>query len=273
MAAAVQKTVIGGPNLEMVRAHPTDLELMRGHFSGLSSLAAHLLVSDITRAFSKENPPANPGLRAAFNSAAPGQTGLVLASNKRISNALETDEWKSIEPAFTLWTGTMTAYVEPDTPLIKSRMFSRNDNALVYDNPYTAERWLFLLSGVPAGCLDAPNVILVAEHPLYSLEKVKKGKDIIVTPDIGAVDALFDFPVKDGLYLGDSKHGIPLGPQIGSENLKARYLVRVQGAGRVGLVARYAYLHWGYGGYQDMKDFVGLNSDPHMGFGVAVEAP
>jgi hypothetical protein len=169
MAVPVQKNFIRGPNLEMVRRPSAE--------GWICSFEAYKLASDRNR---------------------------VLASNKRMSKAIiETDEWLSIRKMFPLWTGTMTAYVEPNTSFINSKLFSRNDNVLVYVDPDTSERWLFPLSNVPVGCvneptvscLDAPNVILVTEHPLYSLEKVN-GKDIIVTPQ--KVVGLSGFPTKNG---------------------------------------------------------------------------
>lgn len=231
MAAAVQKNVIRGPKLEVVRTHA----------NGLGSLEAYLLVSDIVRAFSdrtvsKDRKPENPGLRAAFDAVIRQTPGLVLASNKRMSKALvETDEWQSIKPAFSCWTGTMTAYAEPDTPFIRSRMFSRDDNALVYE-PRTDERWIFLLSGVDAKYLETPNVILVAEHPFYSLEVYHLGRgyrDITVNPHV--VDGLCGFPTRPGCYAGDLEHDIPIGEQIDENDPRARHLGR-ENAGRVVLL-------------------------------------
>jgi hypothetical protein len=248
MTATVQKNIIRGPNLRILRTSD----------NLLGSFEAYMLARGKNRA---------------------------LASNKRMTKALvETDEWKSIKRVFPIRTGTMTAYVEPDTPLIRSKMFSKNDNALVYVDLdlNRVERWLFLLSGLPAGCvneptascLDEPNVILVAEHPDYSLEK-RNGKDIIVTPR--EVVGLSGFPTENGWYHGDPDHDIPLGPQISNpddSNLedrdsKARFLIRTQlNEGCVGLVVRGRD-----GWYHDDGLDVDLDSGASGAFmGVAVEA-
>ncbi len=256
MTAAVQKTkIIRGSGLEMVR-----------HDAGrLGSLDAYLLVSDITKVFSKESLPKSIGLLTAFEIAVvqDQKISLVLPSNKRISKAtVETDERNSCRP-FVCWTGTMTAYAEPHTPFNRSKMFSQNDNALVYPDPKTGERWLFLLSGVPAEHLDKPNAILIAEHPLYSLEV--NGKDIIVKPD--AADILFDFAPRNGWYSGDPKYDIPIGEAINRADKHARQLIRVEYTGRVGLVARcYDYC-------ADSERAINLAQMPSLADGVAVEAP
>jgi hypothetical protein len=265
MVAVVQKTkVIRGPGLEMVRTQT----------NGLDSLAAYLLVSDITRAFSKEAPPQSPGLRAAFDAAlTSGQkTGLALPSNKRMSTALvETDEWRSIKDVSCCWTGTMTAYTEPDATFSKSKMFSPELKAIVYTDPVSNLRWIF-----PIGDYGKEkDAILVADHPNYVLEV--SHDEILVK--LNAVDILYNFPAKDGLYLGDTKYDIPTGDRIYDINdiarairaahPKIRSLVRVDGAGRVGLIARDLYTDQ----FFTHRRIIGLYSNPSDHFGVVVEAP
>ena len=177
--------------------------------------------------------PRREGVSALKTFQRVGEAGRVIASQKRMSKVLfEPDEWKSLSPAFASWTGTMTAYAEPYTSFSKSKMFSRNDGALVYVDPKTLERWLFLLSGVHAEYLDKSDAILVVEHPDYSVEA--KGRDIVVKPNLNAVDIVFNFPASVGWYLGDPIHDIPAGELSSPENREARYLWRTAGVGRIG---------------------------------------
>lgn len=161
----------------------------------------------------------------------------------------------------------MTAYVEPNTPFSKSRMFSKGDSALVYE-PLPNERWIFSLSGVDAKYLETPNVILVTEHPFYSLEVCSHGRgyrDITVNPHV--VGGLCGFPTRYGSYAGDPEHDIPIGEQIDSKDPRARYLARVENAGRVGPSARGYCLH----GY--LTRLIYLSFTPSSECGVVVEAP
>ncbi len=189
-----------------------------------------------------------------------GEAGRVIASNARIGKALAGDEYKSIKAVFPCWTGTMTAYVEPGTAFNKSKMFSKELQAIVYTDPETKERWIF-----PVGNYRSEkNAILVSEHPDYSLEI--NGKEILVKSSV--IDIIPNFPEKDGWYLTDPKHGIPVGSEVGSDNPKSRHLWRVDGAGRVGPVAR-GCGSLCYGG----RGLVLIGDGPSVAFEVAVEAP
>jgi hypothetical protein len=106
--------------------------------------------------------------------------------------------------------------------------------------------------------------MLVSVHPDYSLEI--DGKDILVKhKSMVIVD---NFPEKNGWYLTDAMTGIPTGQQVNSNNPNARYLVRVDGAGRIGPVAR-GYVSTNY----INKRYAYLYLRPSGALGVAVEAP
>ncbi|MCK4319614.1 hypothetical protein KAW38_03525 [Candidatus Micrarchaeota archaeon] len=178
---------------------------------------------------------------------------MVLVSNIRHDKILTgSDEWKSMEDVYACHTGTITGYEEKNKELGKE---------IVYTDPKTKQRYIF-----PTGDAEgSKNVILVAEHPDYEL--VKDGKDLIVKASISIIDILENFPVSDGWYKTDEKHGIPLGKEVSSDNRDARNLWRAEGA-RVGSVVRGYY-------FLDYKDRHGvfLKDVPSDGLGVAVEAP
>jgi hypothetical protein len=129
----------------------------------------------------------NPGTSALGAFQAAEKEGRVIASNKRITELLlNPDEAKlfvnakSSDPVFPCWAGTMTAYAEFGATIKSSKMFSKQDNGLVYFDHETNERWVFLLDGVPDGHLHVQNALLVVEHPDYSLEA--SGGSIVVRP-------------------------------------------------------------------------------------------
>jgi hypothetical protein len=150
------------------------------------------------------------------------EAGLVIASNKRLDKALKGNgEWRSKQTGFISWSGTMTAYDKPDQRLGKT---------IVYDVPKSEIRYVF---PVPEEHQGKKNIILVAEHPEFSL--VKDGNDrIIQATDIGAVER---FPLAMyGWYLADPRYGIPHGDTANDGRKTARYLARREK--RVGLVVR-----------------------------------
>ena len=176
--------------------------------------------------------------------------GLVIASNKRLSKALVgSEECKSINEVFSCWTGTMTAYDKPDQKLGKT---------IEYTDSETGIRYIF---PVPEEHLGKKNVILVVEHPNFTLET--DGKTRIVRAN--EVDIVTEFPVaSDNWYLGDPKYGIPQGNKVDSSNESARFLWRIDK--RVGLVARDYNSNW------DGNDrrSVDLGDRPADALGVAV---
>jgi hypothetical protein len=192
--------------------------------------------------------PYNSGLSARDAITETAKAGKVMASTLRMCKALvETNDWRYMRDVFRCWTGTMTAYVEPEKAFNESKMFSKELQAIVYTDPKIEERWIFPVEDYGS----EKNAILVSEHPDYSLEI--DGKEILVKPKV--VDIVFNFPEKDGWYLRDAKrgrprpkkygwfrgvkHGIPTGVRrISRRQWKTIYLSRIYDAGRIGPVAR-----------------------------------
>jgi hypothetical protein len=178
----------------------------------------------------------------------------VIASNARMNKALVgSEEWQRISDVFACWTGTMTAYAKPE---------ERLGATIEYTDPETKQRWVF---PVPKQFQGMRDVILVAEHPDYTLEK--DGKNLVV--QAGAVDAVENFPARtECWYVADAKHGIPQGEQTNGSTSDQRMLWRIDS--RVGPVRRgcdYGRLGGNYG-----RNVV-LDGRPSYGFGVAMEAP
>ena len=187
--------------------------------------------------------PFEEGLRKA------NDAGVVIASNKRLNMALESDEWQRVRDVFACWTGTMTAYTKPGERLGKQ---------VEYVDSKTGYRWVF---AVPEAHRDKKDAILVAEHPGYNLEV--DGNNRVIHTDAANVGLVEKFPAFDGWYLGDPKYDIPNGDQVSFSD-KARHLWRTDQ--RVGPVRRGSF--FGYDG----RLGVGLNESPSVGLGVAVEA-
>ncbi len=180
------------------------------------------------------------------------EAGLVIASNKRLSKALVgSGEWSGISKAFPCRSGTMAAYDKPDQKLGKT---------IEYADPETGTRYVF---PVPEEHRGKKNIVLVAEHPDFTLEA--DGKIMIVrAKEVGVVS---QFPVaSNDWYLGDPKYDIPQGNKIGSIRQAARYLWRIEK--RVGLVGRFYY----HLPYYDGRDVYLFNAPSYVS-GVVVEAP
>ncbi|MCK4319761.1 hypothetical protein KAW38_04280 [Candidatus Micrarchaeota archaeon] len=180
----------------------------------------------------------------------------VLVSNERHDEVLvKRDAWRHIQKGYPCWTGTMAAYEEPNKKLGKE---------IVYTDPKTKQRYIF-----PTGDAEGSrNVVLVAEHPDYTL--VEDGENLIVRASL--VDILEDFPVSDGQYRTDEKHGIPIGRQVDAERedalclwKEARYLWRIDK--RVGPAVRSCDV---LSNVYRTHGFV-LNDSPSREFGVMVE--
>ncbi|MEW6748448.1 MAG: hypothetical protein AB1295_01955 [Candidatus Micrarchaeota archaeon] len=178
------------------------------------------------------------------------EAGLVIASNKRLSKALVgSDEWRGMKEAFACWGGDMTGYDKPDQKLGKT---------IEYVDSETGIRYVF---PVPEEHVGKKNVILVAQHPDFTLETDGKTR-VVQAKEVYVVS---EFPVaSENWYLGDPKYGIPTGKKVDGSDEAARYLWRIEK--RVGLVAR----DYGWGG--NYRRVVLLNGWPSDGLGVAVEA-
>lgn len=180
------------------------------------------------------------------------EAGLVIASNKRLSKALVgSDEWQGIREVFACWSGTMTAYDKPDQKLGK---------AIEYTDSETGIRYVF---PVPQEHQGKKNVVLVAEHPDFTLETDGKTR-IVQAKEVGMVS---EFPVaSENWYLGDQKYDIPTGKKVDGSTEAARYLWRIDK--RVGLVARVYSYDWD----DDNGRGVILDCRPSEALGVAIEA-
>jgi len=122
----------------------------------------------------------------------------------------------------------------------------------------TGLRYLF---AVPDEFVGVKDGLLVAEHPDFMLRA--EGNDRIVLAS--KVELIEKFPAaSEKWYLADSKHGIPIGEEVGVSNPVARYLWRIDK--RVGLVAR----GYDYNGC-DLRRNVYGNFRPGDGLGVVVE--
>jgi hypothetical protein len=201
----------------------------------------------------KEGVPMEDAIRRA------DEAGLVMASNKRLSNALVGSEGcRSISDAPCWWTGTMTGYVKPGrTFRQETERISSIDEGhfIVYTDSETKLRYLF---PVKEEHLDKTDCILAVDHPGFEL--VTDGRDrIIRAARVGLIEG---FPAVSGKwYHGDPEYDIPTGNKVDGSSQDARYLSRIDK--RVGPAAR------GY--HVDFRRFV-LGKNPSNVLGVAVEA-
>jgi hypothetical protein len=179
------------------------------------------------------------------------EAGADIASNKRLSKALVgSEEWRSISEVLACWSGTMTAYDKPDKKLGK---------AIEYTDSETGTRYVF---PVPEEHQGKKNVVLVAEHPHFTLETDGKTR-VVQAKEVGVVS---EFPVaSENWHLGDAKYDIPTGKKVDARDEAARCLWRIDK--RVGLVARGDY----FSGY-DGRRSVDLVNRASSVFGVAIEA-
>lgn len=178
-------------------------------------------------------------------------SGLVIASNKRMSEALiGSGEWRGISDVLACWTGTMAGYDKPDRKLGKT---------IEYEDPATGFRYVF---PVPYEHVGKRNVALVAEHPGFIL--VRDGKyRVVQATDVGAIER---FPASDGgWFIGDPRHDIPKGDIVDCGHRGGRFLWRIEK--RVGLVARDSHQ-----GVEMISLIIYLNEEPSLAFGAAVEA-
>ena len=180
------------------------------------------------------------------------KAGLVIASNKRLSQALVgSEEWRRIRTVFACWSGTMAAYEEPGRKL---------GGTIEYMNEKTGIRFVF---PVPQEHQGKKDTVLVAEHPDFTLEKEGKTR-VVDAKEVGTVP---DFPAaSENWYLGDPKYDIPSGRKVDGNNDAARYLWRIDK--RVGFAARGSDILLESHG----RNVVLLNPGAACTFGMAVEA-
>lgn len=139
------------------------------------------------------------------------EKNLVLALNKRVGRALETDERRGIRKAFASWTGTLVAYTKPGKKL---------GNVIEYNNEEECQRYVF---PVPVIYRQEKDMVLVAEHPNFSL--VRDGKDLVVISS--EVAGIAQFPEESGWYPAENEYEIPFGEPCDPSAPHARYLWRV----------------------------------------------
>jgi hypothetical protein len=160
------------------------------------------------------------------------EQGARILSNKELDKILvESDVWKSVKDVFAAWSGTMTAYAEPEKKL---------GSTIEYQDPRSKINWIF---PVPAGCKGLKNAILVAEHPDYNLVKEKENRIVVNVPK-DKIIVVENIPTEEGSYAYDEKTRVPINQKMEcSENNSHRHFYRT--LKRVGPVARgYNYLRY-----------------------------
>jgi len=147
----------------------------------------------------------------------------IIISNKLADKVLaETDIWKKYNIVFPIWTGTMTAYVEPNRRL---------GSAVEYEDPDSKLIWTF---PVPIGFVGLKNTILAVEYPDYDL--IKDGNRIVIRAGENKIIPVENFPKESGWYKRSDITRIPINIKIDLESSEIRYLYRTQKA--VGPLAR-----------------------------------
>lgn len=186
-----------------------------------------------------------------------------LASNGRLHSLLiEVSKTPYVHPlrcAFPCASGTITAYVEPGTPFNKSRLFSKNEGAIVFTDEKTGQRHVFPVPHEYAGEKDA---VLVSEHPDYQLVHVPEGDELWAVSS--KVDCVKGFPSKNAFYRLDKEHGIPQGEEFYSPKGGSGYLCRLDGGGIVPIIR---------GRYEAHYDSISMDEMPSTPFGALLEAP
>jgi hypothetical protein len=137
--------------------------------------------------------------------------GLIITSNARADVLLQKDGWRSVQNAWPIYTGTMTAYREPGNKI---------GSAVEYQDPETEEKWIF---EVPLGFREDKNVILYVEHPDYDIEIDKRR--FVVHANEGKL-RIQSFPSKNGWYFAGQRSCIPEDMPIEEGKADARFLQR-----------------------------------------------
>lgn len=167
--------------------------------------------------------------------------------------ALGGNGWRSARRAFASWSGTMVGYDEPGKPLGKTIEYYDRESCVTYIFP------------VPEAYQGKADVVLVTEHPDFTLREDGRYKRIVLSGEVGIVEG---FPAdSEKWYHCDPRYGIPTGIAAGAGDREARFLWRV--AKKVGLAV------CGFN-YRDIdektKRYIYLNDWPSDLYGVAVEA-
>jgi len=113
----------------------------------------------------------------------------------QVAGRMSFEGYDDLESAFPCWTGTFVAFKGPHKSL---------SDSVIYTDQETGQRYVF---PVPKYHQSMSDVILVVEHPNYSLEK--DGKDLIVAADSDKIELVSKFPSKNGWYKVDQWCGIP----------------------------------------------------------------
>ncbi len=148
-------------------------------------------------------------------------SGLVLASHRRLERAFSSDEWKDFADALPCWSGTAAAYEKPGKKLGCTIEFTDGD---------TGSRYVFR---VPPEHVGKRDVILMAEHPSFIM--VQDGRDLVIMTK-SAIAAVL--PENSGWYAIDPATQLPGRKKTTERDPEARMLVRDEKM--VTLVARSA---------------------------------
>lgn len=172
------------------------------------------------------------------------KAGLVIASSKRLTQALGSAESKPFNKFLPCWSGTMIGYDRFGKPL---------DDAIVYTDPTTQIKYVF---PVPADYRGMKDIALVAEHPDFIIQKDGNAR-IVRAKKIGIVG--LPRLTHQPFHLGDPVYDIPHGDSVDKRNQNARQMMRDDK--HVGLITR-----------STIANQVLLNAIPSARMGVIVEA-
>lgn len=168
----------------------------------------------------------------------------IISSNTKIAKLLQRNKWEVISEGLACWTGTMTAYEKPN---------EKFKDVVEYEDPQTHQRWVFRLPYMFSG---EKNAIVVTEYPDYKVER--DGKTIVIHPRKATL--IINFPTKNGWYIPEKEHGIPIGKEVDKFTPNAIYLFR--GSERVGPVCR--------GAGRSIR-YMDLETEPSYPLGMIVE--
>ncbi len=174
------------------------------------------------------------------------QRKLIILSNKLLdARVVTSDQWTKENEVYPTWSGTMTAYVEPNKSFKDSNREDSGKYAL-YTDPETNITYRFPVPKEAEGISNlrkATNVILVVEHgfdekgnPTFEINDDGKAQKLIYVPDDANIKVVQNFPTENGWYLTDDRFTIPTGKQVSAGEEATRYLRRIDK--RVGLLAR-----------------------------------
>lgn len=180
-----------------------------------------------------------------------GEAGMVIASNKRIGQALVgSDEWRTISEIFPCLTGTLVGYDEPHRKLGK---------AITWVDRKTGKKYVF---PVPEDFRGERDLLLAVNHPDFTLEH-HWGKIIVCAKNVDALR----LPPTNGWFRGDDKYDIPTGLHVHLSDPYRRFLYRA--VKWIGMITR------DIGSYEeyDPRVVYATALASHERFGVATEVP